>query len=145
MANTSIFAAFERMWQHIIVIFNSKADASHTHDGVYCTESEVDEKMSTALDQINFAAEKVATISLPVTGWVNATNIYSQVVTVSGATANSKIDIYPTPEQLIELQSAGIALVAVNENGVVTVYAMNNKPTTDYAMQVTVTEVSGEA
>lgn len=31
MANTSILAAFERMWQHIVVALGSKADASHTH------------------------------------------------------------------------------------------------------------------
>lgn len=31
MANTSLFSAFERMWQHIITIINSKADKSHEH------------------------------------------------------------------------------------------------------------------
>lgn len=95
------------------------------------------------LDSIVSASspDKISTISLPASGWAEATNVYSQVVTVSGATAHSKVDIYPTPEQLIELQSAGIALVAVNEDGVVTVYALNNKPASDYAMQVTLTEV----
>jgi hypothetical protein len=77
---------------------------------------------------------KTSAISLPASGWTTATNIYSQVVSVACATANSKVDIYQTPEQLIELQSAGIAIVAVNEAGVVTVYAMNNKPTSDYSM-----------
>lgn len=31
MANTSLLSAFERMWQHIITIVNSKADKSHEH------------------------------------------------------------------------------------------------------------------
>lgn len=92
---------------------------------------------------ISKASDKISTISLPASGWTEATNVYSQVVAVTGATANSKVDIYPTPEQLIELQSAGIALVAVNEDGVVTVYALNNKPTSDYSIQVTLTELSG--
>ena len=87
-------------------------------------------------------ASKTATIALPASGWTEATNIYSQIVAVDGATTNSKIDLYPTPEQLIELQSAGVALVAVNEDGIVTVYALNNKPTSDYSMQVTLTEVN---
>lgn len=31
MANTSIRAAFERMWQHIVVALSSKSDANHGH------------------------------------------------------------------------------------------------------------------
>lgn len=31
MANTSILAAFERMWQHVVLALNSKSDAAHTH------------------------------------------------------------------------------------------------------------------
>lgn len=94
------------------------------------------------LNKINSTVDKISTISLPASGWTTATNVYSQVVTVTGATVNSRVDLYPTPEQLIELQSEGIALVAVNEDGIVTVYALNNKPTSDYAMQVTLTEVN---
>lgn len=85
---------------------------------------------------------KISTISLPASGWTEATNVYSQVVSVTGATANSQVDLYPTPEQLIDMQISGISLVAVNEDGVVTVYALNNKPTSDYSMQVTLTEVN---
>ena len=32
MANNSIFAAFERMWQHITIALGNKSDVSHTHD-----------------------------------------------------------------------------------------------------------------
>lgn len=32
MANTSIFAAFERMWQHTVAALGNKADLSHNHD-----------------------------------------------------------------------------------------------------------------
>lgn len=94
------------------------------------------------LQRKQITASKISNISLPASGWTQATNVYSQVVTVTGATANSKVDIYPTPEQLIDLQTSGISLVAVNEDGVVTVYAMNNKPSSDYSMQVTLTELS---
>lgn len=99
--------------------------------------------LGSILNSISDTIDKVTTITLPVSGWIEATNVYSQVVTVAGATINSKIDLYPTPEQLVELQSDGIALVAVNEDGIVTVYALNNKPTSDYSMQVTLTEVNG--
>lgn len=118
------------------------------HDGYayFCTDDGSFHIDCTDADDVlkrkQITASKTSAVSLPASGWTEATNIYSQVVTVSGATVNSKIDIYPTPEQLIELQSAGIALVAVNEDGVVTVYALNNKPTSDYNMQVTLTEVN---
>ena len=32
MANTSILAAFERMWQHVVAVVGNKADVTHTHD-----------------------------------------------------------------------------------------------------------------
>ncbi len=98
--------------------------------------------LDSILNSISSTVDKISTISLPASGWTTATNVYSQVVSVTGATANSKVDLYPTPEQLIELQSEGISLVAVNEDGVVTVYALNNKPTSDYSMQVTLTELN---
>lgn len=37
MANSSIYAAFERMWQHIIAKIGTKADLIHSHDE-YLTE-----------------------------------------------------------------------------------------------------------
>jgi hypothetical protein len=98
--------------------------------------------LDSILNSINSTVDKISTISLLASRWTAATNIYSQVVTVNGATANSKVDIYPTPDQLVELQAAGISLVAVNDDGVVTVYAINNKPTSDYNMQVTLTEIN---
>ena len=126
----------------------SSLDSQPLHDGYayFCTDDgsfHIDgTDTNGVLKRKQITASKNSTISLPASGWTTATNVYSQVVSVAGATANSKVDIYPTPEQLIELQSAGIALVAVNEDGVVTVYAINNKPTSDYSMQVTLTEVN---
>lgn len=128
----------------------SSLDAQPLHDGYayFCTDDgsfHIDGKDANGvLKRKQITSSKTSTISLPASGWTTATNAYSQVVTVAGATANSKVDIYPTPEQLIDLQSAGISLVAVNEDGVVTVYALNNKPTSNYSMQVTLTEVNGE-
>ena len=45
MANPSILAAFERMWQHVVVLAGHKADANHSHDDLYYTESEIDTKL----------------------------------------------------------------------------------------------------
>lgn len=87
---------------------------------------------------------KMATVSLPSENWAGANSPFSQTVTVNGITSNSKIDLQPTPAQLLELQDAEITLMIANENGVITVYTLNNKPTKDYEMQVLITEVSNE-
>ena len=50
MANTSILAAFERMWQHVMIALNGKSDANHNHDDKYYTESEIDSKLSNKAD-----------------------------------------------------------------------------------------------
>ena len=46
MTNTSILAAFERMWQHVITKISTKADVAHNHNDIYYTENEVDSKLS---------------------------------------------------------------------------------------------------
>lgn len=46
MVNQSIRAAFDRMWQHVIVKLGDKANVDHNHNDMYYTESEVDSKIS---------------------------------------------------------------------------------------------------
>lgn len=85
---------------------------------------------------------RIATITLTADAWTGSSNPWSQVVTVNGVNANSKIDLQPTAQQIISLQNADIALMAENNAGVITVYALGGKPTTDYTMQVLITEVA---
>ena len=87
------------------------------------------------------AAPKLTTITIPVSGWKGTSNPYSQVVACNGVNVNSKLDLQPTPSQIVELQDAEISLMATNNNGVVTVWAIGNKPTSDYTMDVLITEV----
>ena len=76
-------------------------------------------------------------------GWQGENSPYYQVVSCSGVSVNSKIDLQPTPEQLAELQDAEISLMATNNEGVVTIYAFYDRPKNDMNMQVLITEVSG--
>lgn len=85
---------------------------------------------------------KSTTISLLAANWVGDANPYSQVVTINGVTANSKIDLQPTAVQIVELQDAEITLMLQNDDGVVTAWAIGNKPETDYTMQALITEVT---
>ena len=57
-------------------------------------------------------------------------------------TANSKIDLQPTPEQLLAFQIKDVTFTTVNEDGNVSVYAIGERPLNDYTnIQVTITEV----
>jgi hypothetical protein len=33
--NSSIFAAFERLWMHVVNALSGKADSTHNHDSTY--------------------------------------------------------------------------------------------------------------
>ena len=111
------------------------------------TELATNEKTSLVAAINELAAQlsskgKIAEVSLLASGWVGEASPYSQVVNVEGATANSQIDLTPSVEQLAIFHEKDLAFVAENEDGVVTVYAIGDKPTNDYTMQVTITEVS---
>ena len=84
---------------------------------------------------------RITTISLPASGWTGSGTIYSQAVTMSEVTANSKVDLLPSPEQLNELLLAEISLTAANSNGAITVFALGDAPSSDLELQAMITEV----
>ena len=71
---------------------------------------------------------------------------YKQMVTIDNATitANSKVDLNPTPEMLAIFHEKDVTFVAENDDGIVTVYCVGQKPKNTYEnIPVTVTEVIG--
>ena len=84
---------------------------------------------------------KMTTISLLSENWAGTNSPFNQTVSITGITSNSKIDLQPTPEQIVELQDADIILMISNNNSIATAYAFGTKPTKDYEMQVLITEV----
>lgn len=68
---------------------------------------------------------------------------WSQEVTVDNATItfNSKVDLQPSAEQLTIFHEKDLAFVTENEDGVVTVFCIGQKPMNDYVIQSTITEV----
>ena len=85
---------------------------------------------------------KRTTITLPAASWTGSSNPWSQVVTIKSVHSKNKIDLQPTAAQIVDMQNNEIALMAENNNGTVTVYAIGNKPTVDYTIQVLITEVA---
>ena len=93
------------------------------------------------LGQISKSSSKIAYVDLLASNWVGDSSPYSQVVSIDGVTANSQVDLTPSIEQLVIFYEKDLGFVAENEGGVVTVYAIGQKPENDYTIQVTMTEV----
>lgn len=86
-------------------------------------------------------AARIANVKILADKWVGDGSPYSQVVSIEGITPNSQVDLTPSAEQLAIFYNKDLAFVTENENGVVTVYAIGQKPTNDYTIQATLTEV----
>lgn len=80
-------------------------------------------------------------IDLPASSWEGDDGLYSQVLAIDGITAYSKVDLLPSVEQLAIFHNKDVAFITENDNGVVTIYAIGDKPLLDYSMQAQITEV----
>lgn len=93
-----------------------------------------------ALEQ-NQSPEFVNSVTLLAANWTGNTSPYSQVVQIPGVTSHSKIDLQPSTEQLAIFHQKDLAFVTENEDGNVTIFCIGQKPTNDYDIQITITEV----
>lgn len=91
----------------------------------------------------SFILPKPAMVHLGTSWTEDSDNRYYQVVTVQNAvvTANSKIDLQPTAEQLTIFHEKDLAFVAENEGGTVYIYCVGQVPQNEYNINATVTEV----
>lgn len=95
-----------------------------------------------ALSSGSASAAKMTTITLLADSWIGNSEPYWQSVEIAAATVNSKIDLQPTADQIISLQSSETSLMVQNNgNGTFTAYAIGNKPEVDYEIQILISEV----
>lgn len=114
---------------------------NHIEDGIaYVTELAEELKRAPSSGESSPMA-RIGEVTLTANGWNGTGNLFSQVVTIAGVTANSQVDLTPSVEQLAVFYEKDLAFVTENEGGVVTVYAIGQKPQNDYNIQVTITEV----
>jgi hypothetical protein len=85
---------------------------------------------------------RIGNVELFADKWVGEESPYSQVVVLDGVTENSQVDLTPSVEQLSIFHHKDLAFVTENDGGVLTVYAIGQKPENDYTIQVTITEVT---
>ena len=85
---------------------------------------------------------KKTTVTL-YTDWTGDASPYTQTVTISGTTANSKVDLQPDATAIAQMAEDGTAaLYIANDNGTLTANAVGEKPTVALTIQATITEVS---
>ena len=105
------------------------------------TEEDIDDIANTVLKRVSSPAS-IGYVNLLADKWEGDRSPYSQVVEIDGVTENSQVDLTPSVEQLSIFHHKDLAFVTENEDGVVTVYAIGQKPESDYNIQVTITEVA---
>lgn len=105
-------------------------------------DPEVIKQLIEAYLEDNLPQAAIGTVELLAEKWVGSDNLYSQIVSIDGVTEHSQVDLTPNVEQLIVFYEKDLTFVTENDGGVVTVYAIGQKPTNDYTIQVTITEVT---
>ena len=105
--------------------------------------SDANKPVSTAQQTaINACKVKKNTLSLPTASWTGS-GPYTQTVTITGITVNSKVDIQMDATALGVLIDSGTSAIWIeNNNGTLTAKALGEKPNANLSVQVTITEVS---
>lgn len=117
------------------ILVDETAEGGFTH-----TRTQID--LLAMHNEVNTPPARIGEVNLLAANWDGNESPYFQVVSVDGVTENSQVDLTPSVEQLAVFYDKSLAFVTENENGVVTVYAIGQKPENDYTIQVTITEVS---
>lgn len=85
---------------------------------------------------------RVVALSLPVS-WTEADGYYTQTVTISGGTANTKVDLSADYVTILQMVDDGTtALYVENNNGVFTCYAVGEAPTVALSVYATISDVT---
>lgn len=88
--------------------------------------------------------ETIVDISLRAASWIESQDMsyFTQDVVIPNVTAKTKIDLQPSPEQLISMINNGIVMFVANNDGNIKVYAVGEKPIEDFIIQASIKEVS---
>lgn len=126
------------VYAQVMEFLNKGVSAEQINKAVadYLTANPVETGSKATIGVVDLLADK----------WVGSENLHSQVVTIYGVPENfdfenCQVDLTPDVEQLVVFYEKDLTFVTENEGGTVTVYAIGQKPTNDYTIQVTITEV----
>lgn len=107
----------------------------------YFTAEDIEAIATAAAEKVSTSTARIGYVTLLADAWNGAESPYSQIVTIDGVTDRTQVDLTPDVEQLAIFYNKDLTFVTENNNGVVTVYAIGQKPQNDYTIQATLTEV----
>ena len=85
----------------------------------------------------------ITEVTLTAASWAGSASPYTQSVTITGITVNSKVDIQMDATALGVLIDSGTSAIWIeNNNGTLTAKALGEKPNANLSVQVTITEVT---
>lgn len=82
-------------------------------------------------------------VTMPYKSW-SGSGPYTQTLTVSGITANSKIDMQASAATISSIVEGEFSITIKNDNGTITAYAVGKKPAVDLALTLSITEIVKE-
>ena len=126
---------------------SGELQGQNTLNGKLSMENSTPTTATTIVNALGYTpakSAKIGEVTLLASAWLGDASPYSQVVSIDGVTENSQVDLTPSVEQLAIFYEKDLGFVTENDNGVVTVYVIGQKPQNDYTIQVTITEVDYE-
>jgi hypothetical protein len=85
---------------------------------------------------------RLGSVTLLASAWEGSGNLYSQEIKIGGITKYSQINLTPTVSQMATFYEKDITFITENDEGVVTVYVIGQKPQNDYTIQASIVEVN---
>lgn len=125
------------------VVVGSDGEDGHTPEKGkdYFTAEEIEAIATAAAEKVSAPTARIGYVTLLADAWNGTESPYSQIVNIDGVTDRTQVDLTPDVEQLAIFYNKDLTFVTENNNGVVTVYAIGQKPQNDYTIQATLTEV----
>jgi hypothetical protein len=92
----------------------------------------------------NMRKVRTVDVELLASAWVETeySNMWAQEIKISGSTKYTKVKLSPTIKQIAVFYGKHLAFDTETVDGVITAYAIGQKPMNDYIIQAEVTEVS---
>lgn len=125
----------------------ASGETKSTVEGKDAVEEEYADIILDLMAQVNSLTERITektiTLTLSTDGWIQSSDAtyYTQEVSIEGSTVNTRVNLDPTAEQLLQILQEEVSLFVVNDNGTILVYSVNNVPSTDMAIKAILKEV----
>ena len=128
----------------ILSLIDGKLNVSYNKGATWAELGLIEVSVGDGSSSNNGVSSRMCEVTLSESKWDEvdgSDNLYSQVVGIEGVTVNTKVDLTPSAQQLVDFYDDDIAFVTENDVGKITVYCIGQKPEVEYTIQAILTEV----